>query len=206
MSKLIKIGTNSKLGEKVRMGSFNLPAKITCPGASDRCKAICYADKFRWKYPNVIKSVVNAHKASQKKGFVIDVIGEVKDKVPLVRLHSSGDFYSPMYVRQWTKIAKACPDTQFCAYTRSWTDKKFLPSLKALSVLPNFQLFLSVDKSMRQTLPKGYRVAYCNTEWERPTNSFRCPNQVSNKKPTCQKCKLCFRPAGLYDCVEFKEH
>ena len=210
----IVLGSNSKTGKK--MGNFNLPPVVTCPGATDYCKSVCYATKGRFKWTNVKKSHLLSLEASKQKDFVDKAIKECQ-KIDFIRLHSSGDFHSTVYAAKWYKIAKACPKTQFCAYTRSWRlDREFAGRipwwpeiLKALNDLPNFHLFLSVDKDTG--LPysehyKDFRLAYCNKTWQRPSDSFRCPNQISKKKPTCDKCQLCYRSAGLYKSVEFCEH
>ena len=205
-SKAIVVGTNSKTGKK--MGNFNLPPIITCPGATDYCKSVCYANKGRFKWNNVKKSHKDSLELSKQKDFIIKAIKECK-KLDFVRLHSSGDLYSIPYINSWYQIAKGCSDTHFCAYTRSWRLNNYFRALIKLNSLPNFHLFLSVDKDTG--LPysehyKDFRLAYCNKTWQRPSDSFRCPNQISKKKPTCDKCQLCYRSAGLYKSVEFCEH
>ena len=205
--RLVIIGSNSKTGKK--MGNFNLPPVVTCPGATDYCKSVCYATKGRFKWGNVKKSHLLSLEASKQDDFVEKAIKECR-KLDFVRLHSSGDFLSPEYTYKWYQIALSCPSTQFCAYTRSWRKPlEFKNILKELNKLPNFHLFLSIDKDTglpNQKFYKDFRLAYCNKTWQRPADSFRCPNQISKKKPTCDECKLCYRSRGKFRSVEFVEH
>jgi len=85
--------------------------------------------------------------ASQKEDFVpkmIDMIGEAKKKgkIKAIRVHDSGDFYSPQYIDKWNEIAKAHPDMTFYAYTKSH-HPKLRERLNELEKLPNFNIVQS---------------------------------------------------------------
>ena len=201
--RIIKINTNTKLGRTI--GSFNLPALVTCPGASAFCKKICYARKGNFCFSVVKASHARAFEASKREDFIARAIAECSH-CNMIRLHSSGDFPSISYTRKWYRIVEACPNTQFCAYTRSWVRPGIRIELLKLSSLPNMHLFASVDDSMSGIPDSSFRKAYCHPEWRRPKDSFRCPHQVSVKKPTCTECRLCYRPPGRFNDVEFLVH
>lgn len=207
----LTINTNSKLGlgrNNTRIGNFNLPAVTTCPGASDLCKAKCYAIKGRWRCPNVVARAKMNLEGSQSPGFVESMVRQCR-RVDVVRLHSSGDLHSPEYTRAWIEIARALPQVVFGAYTRSWVVDGFLSVLREFSALPNVQLFLSMDPTMG-TPPDGFRHAYMHRDWERTPGSFRCPSQMAKERkvrvPTCVECMLCYKAPGKLQHVEFKEH
>jgi hypothetical protein len=149
--------SNAKLA-KDGIASFNLPAVETCPGAG-KCAKYCYADtgSFLRFYKTTMPPRVSNWLASQKDDFsdrAIDYLNQWKQsgkhpesgkRFPLkaVRIHDSGDFYSPKYVDHWTKIAKAHPDVQFYAYTKSHH-----PVLKGrlaeMAALPNVNIVQSL--------------------------------------------------------------
>ena len=66
-------------------------------------------------------------------------------KFPLkaIRIHDSGDFFSPKYIDQWTKIAKANPDVMLYAYTKSH-HPILKQKLKELQSLPNVNIVQSL--------------------------------------------------------------
>ena len=53
---------------------------------------------------------------------------EIKKKKPdFIRVHDSGDYYSPKYLNKWLSIAKDNPKVKFYSYTNSI---KFIKDLK----------------------------------------------------------------------------
>src|SRR5262245_34717369 len=108
---------NGKLGDGIYV--FSLPALTTCPGATPVCQRHCYALRGR-----VLLQRRRYHAnlaATRHAAFVPAMCREIHRRfVGCVRVHVSGDFYSAAYVRAWTDIARACPQTKFFAYTRSW--------------------------------------------------------------------------------------
>jgi hypothetical protein len=140
--------TNSKIKKTaklngVRLYEFNLPAVSSCPFA-DTCKAICYADKGTFKYPNV-QAKYNANYELTKKPelFIESIQSElIKKRVEFVRIHSSGDFYSLNYLRSWLTIAKNNPNIIFYGYTKS------VPFFKSVTLPPNFIFCFSTGGKM----------------------------------------------------------
>lgn len=133
MKKLLGTG-NSKLQKTakkfgVRIFNFSIPAgndkltgKITCPFA-DACLSLCYAKKGFYRMPHVEKTLSERNQATRETDFVdriTDELSKVKrDKQIYVRIHDSGDFYSPVYFEKWVSIANANPEVRFYAYTKS---------------------------------------------------------------------------------------
>ena len=60
------------------------------------------------------------YKLSKTVAFVPLLIEAIKTlKADFIRIHDSGDFYSPKYVEKWMQIAEALPGVKFYAYTKS---------------------------------------------------------------------------------------
>lgn len=198
---------NAKLG---RVPNFSIPPITTCPGASEFCKKICYATKFR---PSVYSYYEKNLELSRLDDFV-QRVGKINSS--LFRIHVSGDFYSADYVRKWNAIVQNNPQTHFWAYTRCWRIPDIWEELKRLATLPNFTLLLSCDKETGIP-PQGYYWAYLSKDdndvappetrvifrlrkdRSKPmakdiNGNVVCP--VENGYPTnikCEKCKWCFK-------------
>mgnify|MGYP001582905734 CR=1 FL=1 len=121
---------NSKLKKtsienKMRVMNFSLPAyktitgKTVCPFAKD-CVKYCYAQKGNYKYPSVIKGLNNRYELSKTADFVPKMNATIILERPThVRIHDSGDFYSPTYLQKWVTIANDNKEVIFYAYTKS---------------------------------------------------------------------------------------
>lgn len=124
-SKLVK--TAKEFG--VKIFNFSIPAgndkksgKITCPFAGS-CLKLCYAKKGMYRFGNVERALSKRYEASKEADFVERISNELK-KVKkgiqvYVRIHDSGDFYSPVYFAKWLEIARLNPSVRFYAYTKS---------------------------------------------------------------------------------------
>lgn len=179
---------NAKLGKSV--ASVNRPAIDTCPGASETCKGICYA----------LKNLYKALKIQDK--YAASTIN-LPEKLPaLVRIHASGDFDSTEYVQFWINTVKANTGTKFWGYTRSWQAKTgLLPSLEQLRAEPNVQLFASMDDSITESPPAGWRVAYISPDAR--FKGMKCLEQ-EGKMSDCKACGYCFKKTRGN--VEFMPH
>ena len=121
-SKLKK--TSKKMG--VRVFNFGIPAfndpetgKRTCPFAG-ACAKFCYAQKGAYVWSNVQPAFIHRYKATKKGDFIAVMSDEVrKKKVEYLRVHDSGDYYSPAYIDKWVKIAEDNPHVNFYSYTKS---------------------------------------------------------------------------------------
>jgi hypothetical protein len=151
---------NDKIGGKIF--AFNLPAGSTCPGQSAAC-ASCYAQRGRWLFPNVSDALAWNYRMARRKFFVEEMTEELRRRrVKVLRLHSSGDFFSEDYVRRWVTILSRSPSVTAYAYTRSWRVPSILPALVELAALDNFRLWFSADADtgMPPEVPPGVRVAW----------------------------------------------
>ena len=131
--------------EKTECFSFDIPAKVTCPGMTESCGKLCYAFKLAQVYRNVgAKHQRNLEFANTDK-FVMHMIREIPRRCEF-RIHVSGDFYSAEYVAKWRKIIAARPDVTFYTYTRSWqTSAIWSLLLKLHENFENVNINLSVD-------------------------------------------------------------
>ena len=107
----------------VRLFNWTLPAyksksgKVICPMA-DACIKFCYARKGAYIWSNVKKSHEERYEFSKTAMFVPVMIAEIKKKqAQYIRVHDSGDYYSPMYLAKWFEIARALPNVRFYSYT-----------------------------------------------------------------------------------------
>jgi hypothetical protein len=91
---------------------------------------------------------------------------EIKRRsIHTLRVHVSGDFFSPAYTAKWLAIARQCRRTIFYAYTRSWRVAQVAPLLGELAQLGNIRLWYSVDAEtgVPAEVPPGVRLAYLQT-------------------------------------------
>lgn len=182
----IKSG-NIKLGRVV--GTINRMPGTTCPGASEWCAQYCYAQKglFPFQYQRYQSE---------------DVESTVPAKLPAyVRWHASGDYDTVEYIEYATSVVNDNPDTLFWAYTRSWRVPELVPVLETLWALPNMQLFASIDPSIQDTPPDGWRVASLSDD-DRYGGPI-CMNQTGAKK-SCAACGYCFK--GQSKNLQFNLH
>jgi hypothetical protein len=209
---------NLKIGADVYTYS-RLPgggAVGTCPGASDECERICYAKRIG----GVVRDLYVTNSDT-------DDVPELPDECQVLRLHVSGDFNSAAYVEKWIARLTARPDVQCWAYTRSWRVPSLLPALERLRALPNVQLFASMDQSIDEAPPDGWRRAWIDGDpragvplnelahvadldaGERSQRAFDgvptlvCPEETKHKA-NCAECGYCFR--GHRNDVTFLRH
>lgn len=105
--------------------SFDLPAGLTCPGAG-LCKADCYAraGQYACNKAKINNNAIN-YAFTQAADFVPTMASGLKAECDkhdgnfAVRLHATGDFYSPNYFKNWVTIAGLVPSAQIYAYTKS---------------------------------------------------------------------------------------
>ena len=135
--------TSNALGVKVF--NFSIPAyksetgKTTCPFA-DKCIKFCYAQKGNYKrWPSVINSMEKKYQLTKQDNFIELMNQEIKKKKPnFIRVHDSGDYYSPKYLNKWLSIAKDNPKVKFYSYTNS------IKFVKDLETIPsNFDFIFS---------------------------------------------------------------
>jgi len=180
---------NKKLAKKVAI--FNLPAIITCPGRTDLCNRICYANKPYVLYSkNVQFSRQNNLWVSLQKDFAGRITAFIRRKgVKLVRIHESGDFYSQKYLNKWIIIALCNPGTLFLAYTRS----RYLNFTHAPD---NLLLRFSTDKTGFPIEKDGKMYTYMlDTGESLPpylVGGHICNNQAAHRHYCGESCLFCW--------------
>ena len=174
--------------------NFSIPAyksatgRITCPFA-DKCIKFCYAQKGNYKrFPSVRNGMEKKYQLTKQNNFIDLMNEEIKRKKPdFIRVHDSGDYYSPKYLNKWLTIAKDNPNVKFYSYTNSI---KFVKDLK--SIPNNFDFIFSdsgkqvnlINKSIdrhtkifnnvKDLIKEGYKNAskidLFATKWFNPSN------------------------------------
>lgn len=115
----------------MRVFNFGIPAhksdtgKVTCPFADttnpDSPCFGCYAMKGAYIWSNVRPAFERRLEATRQDDFVDVMTTEIKAKrADFIRVHDSGDYYSPKYLKKWLKIAEKCPEVKFYSYTKSF--------------------------------------------------------------------------------------
>lgn len=124
MSSLLTRNSKIKKSAK-RTFNFGIPAFrsasgfATCPMAGV-CASGCYAQAGAYKFSNVAKVFEARLEATLKADFEDMLIEEaIEVRAERIRIHDSGDFYSAEYLEKWVRIAKAMPNVEFYAYTKS---------------------------------------------------------------------------------------
>lgn len=187
-SKLKK--TSKKLG--LRVFNFGIPAyksasgKLTCPMA-DACVKFCYAKKGAYIWSNVQPAFEKRYQLSKTDDFINAMNTEIRKKKPdYVRVHDSGDYYSPKYLKKWIQIANDNPDVKFYSYTN------MVDMILKTSLPDNYDIIFSdsgkqkhlIDKrkhrhtkifdSSKDLVSEGYTDASSidlnATKWFNPTN------------------------------------
>jgi len=150
---------NSKL-KKDGIFNFDIPAYqsktglITCPNAKT-CIANCYARQGTYRFSNVAAKHEWNLEQALKDDFVQVMTQEIKKrKVKLLRIHSSGDFFSRAYADKWLQIMTNCPEVNFYAYTKSWD------LFESIALPANFKLIQSEGGKLSIDLSKPHAIVY----------------------------------------------
>lgn len=144
--------TGKAIGIK-QIYNFSIPAyktaegKITCPFA-DSCVKFCYAQKGNYKrFPSVGLAMEKKYKLTKLDNFVEIMNTEIiKKKARIIRVHDSGDYYSPKYLNKWLRIALINPNVLFYSYTNS------IKFVKDLEFIPENFDFIFSDSGKQKNL------------------------------------------------------
>ena len=126
-----KVKKSSNLQETIY--NFGIPAYYspvqrlaTCPMAG-QCAKGCYARSGPYNFSNVKDAYEARLVATLSDNFSDLMLAEIKpklktairkDKQLVIRIHDSGDFYSPEYVFKWLNVINELPNVHFYAYTK----------------------------------------------------------------------------------------
>lgn len=173
--------------------SIGLPAGTTC----QLCKVPCYAKKGRYlfhtegmmeRYRHILDLM---SKGSGILAMVLtEEIRQATRKKKYFRIHDSGDFFSPEYVKEWILIAKNLPDVRFWAPTKAWQVPEILAELLELAKLPNVTIRpSSVGMDEEPPTIKGLDAGSGVKDKSNP-NGFVCPSSQQDGK--CAECRHCW--------------
>lgn len=179
--KVLQAG-NKKLSRDILI--FNLPPGKSCLNCKE-CYKTCYARKAYRQYPNVkISWNYNLELAKNDPDKLFNSIAnQLKStKKNIIRIHSSGDFFSQGYIDLWEKIIKNFPNKKFYVYTKV---NKLL-DFSNIRKLNNFNLIKSfIDGHLNYG-----SIDYCNN-LVKNHGAFLCP-ATKGKGITCgQDCNYC---------------
>jgi hypothetical protein len=155
---------------------FNLPAGTTCPGAN-KCLSMvridsngdrkiwdgpetefrCFAASSEVQYTNVYngrQSNLKAIREALKEGNCANLINtelqkNLTKRITKVRIHESGDFFSPEYLLSWIMVAHHNPSIKFYCYSKN------LPLFVGLALPANFYFTASYGGKFDYLIDEG---------------------------------------------------
>jgi hypothetical protein len=109
------------------------------------------------------------YEASKEENFVQTITDELtkvkKGKQIYVRIHDSGDFYSPAYFAKWLEIARLNPSVRFYAYTKSHS------FIRGINLPENMDLIFSLgstkDELINQETERHSKIFYSSDEMQK---------------------------------------
>ena len=184
--------TNKKLGKFVP--SVNLPPIITCR-ENVPCAKGCYATKGNYNYDNVKKprfENLNEFNQNPTKYFqeIIDFLNNGDVIYKFFRWHDSGDIVNEIYLEGMIKVAKACKQTKFLAFTKKFElINEYLN--KGNKIPNNLQIMFSAwDKEFKIENPYNFPVYY--VYFKNKEKNPIIPKSASTCSGSCKECKTCW--------------
>lgn len=183
--------------------TWSLPSRITCPYATVMCKAKCFAKKNE-TFEHLRKSRQNNFEESQKEVFVSNVINLIESylkrkknegKLIIVRIHTSGDFYSKAYLLKWVAIANyfaGRENIMFQSYTKSVAFLKDL-DLKQINIHFVYSVWSDTEKesialAKQLGLPTFTALSKKEVAEARERGIYVCPKSRDGSCKECYKC------------------
>ena len=165
---------------RAQIQSFALSAGASCPGAVDCLAKVVINEIGKRKLKDGDQSVFRCYAASQEVVYTETynmrranfaelrdlkteakmakaLLSSVSERLKVLRIHDSGDFFNKTYFRAWIRVARERPDTVFYAYTKSlpyWVD-----------------LLDEIPSNLRLTASRGGR-------WDYLIGAFNLPEAV----------------------------
>jgi hypothetical protein len=121
-----------------------------------------------YRFGNVERALTKRYEASKEENFVQTITEELakvkNDKQIYIRIHDSGDFYSPSYFQKWLTIARLNPSVRFYAYTKSHS------FIRGIELPENFDLIFSLgstkDELIDQENERHSKIFYSSEEMQ----------------------------------------
>lgn len=187
---------------RMKIPTFSIMSKHTCPNATTLCKKFCYAKKAERIYKNTYNSRFLNTIKTLSESFTKEAIKEIdKRKSNYIRIHESGDFYSQEYLNKWFEICRAIPDKKFLVYTQMW-------NLKWRNKPKNMVVYWTVWPDTVNKVKRGLKAFVVDNgkgripPYNTRVNGVMCKKGNGNNI-TCDKCLYCFEGRGN---VKFKLH
>lgn len=160
----------------------------TCP-----CKCVgCYActgcyNFYSTKKSNMIKTLLARYELDFLKRAIMAQIEA--DKIQLLRIHASGDFFSPEYINAWREIVKEAGKTVFWTYTKNKEAENSFNDLSNInivsSIIPGFgfnyghcEYIINVYKALKEA---GKDVYICRCGIDKNQHCVNCKGCSKNK-------------------------
>ena len=186
---------NSKLDKSIYI--FDLLSVISCPNCR-QCAKSCYARKSERQYRTTYnaRALNSIQAATDLPGLEAAICARISRARPeFVRIHSSGDFFSPAYAAMWTRIIARFPATRFYTYTKSPYRPDPAPNFNVVESigpdgLPNFGPYESVKA--RAAACHGVLCPYRTKAW--------CKERGLEYRPVhCgHECNACMQTARVF--------
>lgn len=177
---------------------WNLPAKKTCPYRTEHCSENCYACKAEKAYPNCLPAREDNLAQTFRKDFVFRMVNTIEENAEkwtkadrvVVRIHESGDFYSPVYADKWLMIARTVANdgfdnVVFMAYTKS------LPYFEGKDIPANFKIRASIWDDTKPELVAMSQKYNIYTAYDRATIDRMKAEGVDFHECRCEDCGTC---------------
>lgn len=182
--------------------SWSLPAGRSCPfmviGHNSIC-GVCYAMKGRYTSQAVMEAQAArfawVHECLKTPDGTRDFIDTMVEAIGgagyrYMRVHDSGDLFSPAYTRAWAAICAALPRIHFWFPTRSWRAPWVDVIRDELAVLPN----VAVRPSALHFNARPPEVEGLAAGTTARAQGFTCPAPFQGN--ACRRCRTCWdKPA-----------
>lgn len=196
---------NGALGPRV--WHTDLPALLSCPGASEWCHLVgnCYAQKGNYMFESVQKKYADNFGLLRfnPDEYEAQLRSELRKVRPdeWFRIHTSGDMFSVAQIELWARVITDHPHIPFWFTTRAWTVEKLRVAIEELLFpIANLRVWGSTDKTLGLP-PEGWREAriFDTQDEAREAGYTVCPKQATPKRhDTCSTCGLCWRAKPLF--------
>lgn len=200
--KLFRNG-NKKLEKNVLI--WDIPAIVTCKG---QCKG-CYALKAERIYKNTrvmrafhYEIIKQALQDVRKRDYLVRyMMTELENhqliyKLPVVRLHASGDMFSDEYLKFWLDIIKANPGIKFYTYTKMYSNDEID---KINRQYQNFNIVKSIiDDKFINFGDVEYLEKVTRELTKRNLQYYVCDYGTKDSKATCMgNCTACLNCSNV---------
>ena len=195
---VVKISSgNSKLGG---IWNLSLPPIATCRKDAP-CVKDCYAMKPYRRFTNVriawMHNLTLWEKApDQFEASLIVALSQIT-RPRFFRWHTAGDIPTQGYLAMMFRVATACPDINFLAFTKRYEFINNCPD----TTPENITIVFSAWPGLKMDNPYEFQVAWMQdgTEDRVPESAIECPGH-------CDECGMCWALDKINKDVVFHKH